>query len=409
MGFLKMKKTLAALAVLGAFAGSAMAADVTLYGAIDQGLSYTYSDVKGFDGSKVVDGDNTFEMTSGIDTASEFGLKGVEDLGNGYKVGFKLENGVSTDDGTLGQDGRLFGREAALTVYGPFGELAFGRMGGIASSAGTYDLLGYVESFDGGDNAVWGFDASDRYDNMITYATPRVAGLQGIVQYSFKTDSKAERDDKKTMTEGESTAERYFSVGVTGEYGPAQFAAGYELTKYSTLDRVAEYKFEPDDHNLVFVGGNYDFGVAKLFAEAQYFSGARSIFSDSFDVGSSIVYNEGDETTPASYYATEKGYKGYGLHLGTVAPVAGGELCVGLYYVDATLEDLYTSEYDGKKDLDAKYYGLAARYGYELSERTKIYVGGGYAEATLDKYDESLASDYKEKIGNVYVGLAHTF
>lgn len=35
MGFLKMKKTLAALAVLGAFAGSAMAADVTLYGAID--------------------------------------------------------------------------------------------------------------------------------------------------------------------------------------------------------------------------------------------------------------------------------------------------------------------------------------------------------------------------------------
>ena len=77
-----MKKTLAALAVLGAFAGSAMAADVTLYGAIDQGLSYTYSDVKGFDGSKVVDGDNTFEMTSGIDTASKFGLKGVEDLGN---------------------------------------------------------------------------------------------------------------------------------------------------------------------------------------------------------------------------------------------------------------------------------------------------------------------------------------
>lgn len=91
MGFLKMKKTLAALAVLGAFAGSAMAADVTLYGAIDQGLSYTYSDVKGFDGSKLVDGDNTFEMTSGIDTASKFGLKGVEDLGNGYKVGFKLE------------------------------------------------------------------------------------------------------------------------------------------------------------------------------------------------------------------------------------------------------------------------------------------------------------------------------
>ena len=39
-----MKKTLAALAVLGAFAGSAMAADVTLYGVVDLGLKYTNSD-----------------------------------------------------------------------------------------------------------------------------------------------------------------------------------------------------------------------------------------------------------------------------------------------------------------------------------------------------------------------------
>ena len=35
-----MKKSLTALAVLGVFAGSAMAADVTLYGAIDTGLEY---------------------------------------------------------------------------------------------------------------------------------------------------------------------------------------------------------------------------------------------------------------------------------------------------------------------------------------------------------------------------------
>lgn len=33
-----MKKTLAAAAVLGAFAGSALAADVTLYGVVDLGL-----------------------------------------------------------------------------------------------------------------------------------------------------------------------------------------------------------------------------------------------------------------------------------------------------------------------------------------------------------------------------------
>ena len=397
MGFLKMKKTIAALAVLGAFAGSAAAADVTLYGAIDQGLSYSYSDVKDFNGVKEVDGENTLEAVSGVDTANRWGVKGVEDLGNGYKVGFKLESGFEADDGTLKSD-RIFSREAALTVYGPFGELAFGRMGGIGSSAGTYDLLSYVESFDGGDNAVWGFTASSRYDNMITYATPRVAGLQGIVQYSLKTDGKDGEGD-----EGQSTADRYLSAGLTGEYGPAQFALGYELTKYSTLDRDANTGYEPDDQNLVFVGGNYDFGVAKLFAEVQYFSGARKVFdNDALEIKG--------EKTVLTGVDSEKGYKGYGLHLGTVAPIGGnGELCVGLYYVDATLEDGFYNINSIKKDADAKYYGLAARYGYQLSERTKLYVGGGYAEATFDKYLETQTNDYEEKIGNVYVGLAHTF
>lgn len=42
-----MKKTLAALAVLGAFAGSAMAADVTLYGAVDTGFEYKHTKTTG--------------------------------------------------------------------------------------------------------------------------------------------------------------------------------------------------------------------------------------------------------------------------------------------------------------------------------------------------------------------------
>ena len=388
-----MKKTLAALAVLGAFAGSAAAADVTLYGVVDQALNYTYTDVTGFDGAKTVDGRNTFEMGSGINAGSRFGLKGVEDLGNGYKVGFKLENAVSTDDGTLGQGGRLFGREAALTVYGPFGELAFGRMGGIASAMGTYELIGYVDAFDGGDNAVWGFASSSRCDNMVTYASPRLAGLQLVAQYSFKTDTTVEKPEGQI--EGRSTAERYASVGLSGEYGPAQFAVGYELTKYSTLER--ESNFEPDDGQLVFVGGNYDFGVAKLFAEAQYFAGQKDVFGiDDF------------KTAAADHgLKTEKNWKGYGLHLGTIVPVAEGELTVGAYYVDAKAEDLYSGA-TKVADVDADYYGLAARYTYPLSQRTTVYVGGGYAEATVDSNTVG-NEDAKAKVGNVYLGLTHTF
>ena len=59
-----MKKTIAALAVLSAFAGSAIAADVTLYGRVDLGLRYTHAD-----GDKAnTDATDKFEMASGNNT-----------------------------------------------------------------------------------------------------------------------------------------------------------------------------------------------------------------------------------------------------------------------------------------------------------------------------------------------------
>ena len=64
---LQMKKTLAALSVLGAFAGSSLAADVTLYGVIDTGLVYQHADADLPD----VDTVDTFQMKSGV-TGSPF-------------------------------------------------------------------------------------------------------------------------------------------------------------------------------------------------------------------------------------------------------------------------------------------------------------------------------------------------
>ena len=370
-----MKKTLAALAVLGAFAGSAMAADVTLYGAVDTGFEYIHTKSTG---EKGVD---TFDMQTGWDTPSRWGLKGSEDLGNGYKVSFKLESGFNSDDGTMGQSNRLFGREAGLTLSGPFGSVAFGRFGGISSSAGTYDMLGYVESFDGGDGNVWGFASSSRYDNMVVYQTPRFAGLQLTAQYSFKTDTKegdtvgADNKPQYNGDEGTSHAQRYASVGLSGEYGPASFAVGYELTKYGANTNGA--RALDKDAQLVFVGGNYDFEVVQLFAEAQYFKHQTAI-------------NAGDDAT-AELGLGKLGLKGYGLHLGA------GTLTAGLYYVDLSEEAV------DQADEDAKYYGVSARYNYPLSERTSLYAGAGYGQLKDDD------SGNKDQLTQVYCGLVHTF
>ena len=89
-----MKKSLLALALLGAFTASAFAEpSVTLYGRIDTGLVYTHKNLDNTAGST-----DTFSMDSGVTTGSRWGLKGSEDIGNA-KVGFVLESGFNSDDG----------------------------------------------------------------------------------------------------------------------------------------------------------------------------------------------------------------------------------------------------------------------------------------------------------------------
>ena len=386
-----MKKTLAALAVLGAFAGTAAAADVTLYGVVDTGLAYTYDDTT--DTAK----EETFGMMSGYNAGSRFGLKGTEDLGNGLKVGFKLENGFNSDDGSLKYENRLFGREASLSLTSEFGTLSFGRMGGVASSAGTYDIVyATADAFDGGDNDILGLQISSRYDNMLTYQTPKFAGVQGTVQYSFKQNSVSGEG-----TEGTSKADRYASLALTGDFGPLQMVGAYELSKYANT-KYANTDSAHDETHAFYLGGNYDFQFMKVFALAQYTKGAKGFGSegDFFD----LFKDESGKLDVISGH--EKGIDSYGLHLGTIVPVLGGDLTVGAYYVDGDTDTLTYD--DGSEKYDLTYVGLSARYVYPLSKRTSLYAGAGYAE---EKFESNVPGDeeYKHKIGQAYAGITHTF
>ncbi len=369
------KKSLAALAVLGVAAGYASAADVTLYGVVDTGLIYTHT--KTYDGEKT----DSFGLESGVSSASRFGLKGTEELGNGLKVGFKLENGFAADDGTLSQNGRLFGREASVSVYGDFGTLSMGRMGGVAGAAGTYDIVfATADAFDGGDNNVFGLAKSDRYDNMVTYQTPKFAGVQGTFQYSFNEDS-----TKEKAREGSAAVNRYAAAALTGDFGALQTVLAYEFQNYKSNDGEGN-AINHDDGNIVYLGGNYDCGFAKTFVMAQYFKGIKGSSLTAFDSLDDALVKEID--------AVVDGVKGYGLHLGTVVPVAGGDLTVAAYYTDGEVE---IPDENG----DFKSYAFGAKYEYYLSKRTSLYTGAGYAEVKDD-------TD-KNKVAQAYVGLTHRF
>jgi len=113
-----MKHSILCCAVTGALAsGAAFAADTQIYGVIDTGFSVR--------NNQYVNGnsDTTTRMVSGQYIGSRFGIKGSEDLGNGYKAGLVLESSIKTDDGSLGQGGRLWGREARVYRQ-PSGRLA---------------------------------------------------------------------------------------------------------------------------------------------------------------------------------------------------------------------------------------------------------------------------------------------
>ena len=389
------KKSLLAVAVLGTAAGFACAADVTLYGVVDTGLLYNSNKVT-INGTEAAD-TKTFGLESGVSAASRFGLKGTEDLGNGLKVGFTLENGFKADDGSLDNGDRLFGREASLTVSGDFGALSMGRMGGIGSAAGTYDVVfATADAFDGGDNAIFGLQTSDRFDNMITYQTPKFAGVQGTFQYSFKQNNKEEGDYR----EGSAATDRYASAALTGEFGALNTVLGYEFFNWASNDGKPNTAEDIDDGHVVYLGGNYDCGFAKTFVMAQYFKG--------MDFGNLLQNTDLITDAEEAQGELNGSMKGYGLHLGTIVPVAGGDFTVGAYYVDATHEDGYFAKAGAAAaiDSDVKYYGLAAKYEYPLSKRTSVYTGAGYSQTKVDNADGLNA---KEKNSQAYVGLTHKF
>src|SRR5260370_5619318 len=107
-----MKASLLLLAALGSVASAAQAQfSVTLYGFIDAGISYVNSRRIATGGSgKLV------KVDDGVAKANRWGLRGTEDLGGGLKAIFVLENGFRVANGSLGQGGALFGRQAYVGV-----------------------------------------------------------------------------------------------------------------------------------------------------------------------------------------------------------------------------------------------------------------------------------------------------
>ena len=89
-----MKKSVLALAVLGAFAGVASAqSSVTMFGVVDLNVQ------------TVSNNERVYGMSTDGMSSSRLGFRGVEDLGGGLKAGFWLEMGLAADTGKSNSNG----------------------------------------------------------------------------------------------------------------------------------------------------------------------------------------------------------------------------------------------------------------------------------------------------------------
>lgn len=388
-----MKKTLAAVAVLGAFAGSAVAADVTLYGLVDYSVRYQNLDAD----MAGVDKTNKVDMKSGANSGSRFGLKGTEDLGNGVKVGFVLENGFDADTGALGDKkwNRLFDREAQLFVDGSFGRVSFGRVGQLASANGSYGLLGVTGPFSTGYGDATsglkfvGANGFTRFDNTITYMTPSFAGLTVYAQYSMDTNGADE-----VGVENESSSDRYYGIGAKFVAGGLTLVGVVDSINYATVGGNAVVQ-DMDDALTVTIGGNYDFQVAKVYFGGQYFDNAKAVATNNVtvdDANKKAVIGKG-------YTLGTLGAEGWGLGLGVGVPVMGGTASAYAGYLDADSVD--------DSDASLKRFTGAVGYSYTFSKRTSMYSTLSY---TKDEYKAAANADkVKPTSVEAIVGLIHKF
>ena len=392
------KKSLIAVAALTAFAGSAMAADITISGRIDTGLNFhdfEYKDsVNG-----VTDDGNTFQMKAGQYSGSRVTIKGSEELGNGMKAGFILENGFTSDDGKLGQGSRLFGREAIVYLEGDFGHFSMGRVGALSSGLGSYNVVyGYTPFGTGwgdyaGAKGEFMLNDRDRFDNTLTYRSPEFAGFQVFAQYSLQADGS--EDEHSGMNK------RYAGLGAT--YNLGAFSTG--LVVDTIMNGREDASGNTEDSLGISWGASYDFGFTKPMILVQYGKNENSLGGFSF--GDFEGFLDADETV-----GVNEGLKGYAISLGAVTPLFGGNLYTAVNYTDGEVEGdgpgLYHSTLTINGDIQR--WGVGVGYDYPLSKRTKVYGFAAYNEGEW-KQDWSGITNvkYEEQDIEAGVGLIHYF
>ena len=384
-----MKKTLIAMGVLGAFSSLAFAAsNVTLYGIIEEGVIV----------QKAKHGDNKVELNSGFSQGSRWGIKGVEDLGNGYSAGFVLEQGFNADNGNEATSGKAFNRESFLYVKGGFGSFGFGRTGALSFAQTQAILTGWAFGTSYGAGSWQSAIANNfsRMDNVLSYATPSFNGFTGHVMYSNGLTSDSEKWSDNN---------HYYGIGVKYQANAIRSSLIFEAADNkgsATAATLVSDVFTENQWKAL------DNGQAWADVKDKVVGDATAKKKPIYVINYGFEYNLGSWTPMFAYQFAHQdhGRRTHMFGLSASAQVAGGKAMLGARYLFGKDEATKVGANKVKVDGDVRAWTIGAAYEYPLSKRTAVKAYAGYADSGKEwKEVEDVAYNGYQ----VYLGLRHAF
>ncbi len=286
-----MKKSLLAVAAIGAFASAAQAqSSVTVYGILDAGFSGLSTSTP-TTASGSVNKATTTKFGDSYEQSSRLGFKGQEDLGGGLSAVFTIETGLNNTGTTMslmnnrqsfvGVVKKGLGQAAIGTQYTPI-HIAFGATDPGANNNVVGNVVRPQTGTAGGQTSA-SFAYTISTTNTLTAQSNSFAGFKFNAQYTQNGVDQTQRDNGTTYaTNGGNTNFTGYGLGANYTWNKLFATVAYQSFKLENNNAAtltptvasvgspgttwSEASLPNTTDRQWYAGTTYDFGIVKAYA-----------------------------------------------------------------------------------------------------------------------------------------------
>ena len=389
-----MKKSLLALAAMGAFVGTVQAqSSVSVYGIID--TSYLSTETKSSAATPITAKTSTLG-NDGAMSGSRLGFRGTEDLGGGMRANFNIEMGITTTD-----DGMVANASNRNSFVGlsdsKLGEIRLGRFATLNKLINDSTVFGGASfTTAGGSNSGWGWAAqanggavsNERINNALHYISPTFSGANIQLQLVDDENDVTTADAPKTQVKGYFVGANYATGNVAVRYARKEVKSETAAVAAGAINTNGTLRLDPV------------FGLISTVAAAQA-TGVAAVEDTKVTQDSILAsYNFGVANVVATYNNTTSSpltaaneTKRSDLTIGASVPL--GKTTLLAQYSQGTQKAVGTQ--------DDKLTGLQLGAVYNFSKRSNIYAAYGTGK------NKDGATDREGTDTVMALGVRHTF